>query len=70
VGDTEAAVLARHAGRIQVTAHPHDGPEGHYLTVRLPGDTLRLLILETDGKRVTSYRVGRRPAVEWVEGCS
>jgi hypothetical protein len=70
VGDTEAAVLARHAGRVQVTAHPYDGPEGHYLTVRLPGDTLRLLILETDGKRVTSYRVGRRPAVEWVEGCS
>ena len=28
------------------------------------------IVFETDGQRLTAYRSGRRPAVEYVEGCS
>ena len=35
-----------------------------------PADTTRRLVFETDGARVLRYRAGRRPEVEWVEGCS
>jgi hypothetical protein len=28
------------------------------------------IVFETDGKRVTMFRAGRLPEVEWVEGCS
>jgi len=70
VGDTEARVLALYGPRARVTPHPYDGPEGHYVTVSVPGDTTRLLIFETDGRVVTSFRAGRRPAVEYIEGCA
>lgn len=70
VGDTEASVLARYRGRVAVTPHAYTGPQGHYLTVTPPGDTLHRIIFETDGAVVKNYRVGRRPQVEWVEGCS
>ncbi len=70
VGDSEVMVLARHAGRVLVEPHKYTGPEGHYLIVTAPGDTLHRLVFETDGERVTEYRAGLRPYVEWVEGCS
>jgi hypothetical protein len=70
VGDREADVLARHAGHVSVSPHKYTGPTGHYLTVTAPDDTLHALVFETDGERVTTYRAGRRPEVEWVEGCS
>jgi hypothetical protein len=70
VGDAEQAVLARHAGHVSVEPHKYTGPEGHYLIVTAPHDTLHRLVFETDGKRVTSYRAGLRPYVDWVEGCS
>jgi len=44
-------------------------PEGHYLIVRSP-DGSRAIIFDTDGKKVTAFRVGRMPEVEWVEGCN
>lgn len=70
VGDSESAVLARHAGHVRVEPHKYTGPEGHYLIVTTPDDTLHRLVFETDGQRVTTYRAGLRPYVEWVEGCS
>ena len=70
VGDSEASVLERYRGRITVEPHKYTGPEGHYLVVTSPGDTLHRIIFETDGQRVTGYRAGRRPAVEFVEGCA
>ncbi len=70
VGDSERAVLTRHAGHVRVEPHKYTGPEGHYLIVTTPGDTLHRLVLETDGQRVTTYRAGLRPYVDWVEGCS
>jgi len=70
VGDSEAAVLARHAGQVRVEPHKYTGPEGHYLIVTSQDDTLHRLVFETDGQRVTSYRAGLRPYVDWVERCS
>ena len=70
VGDSEASVLERYRGRVTVEPHKYTGPEGHYLVVIPPGDTLFRIIFETDGQRVTGYRAGRRPAVEFVEGCA
>jgi hypothetical protein len=70
VGDSEKSVLDLYAGRVSVQPHKYTGPVGHYLVVRAPGDSMYALIFETDGKRVTNYRAGRRPAVELVEGCA
>ena len=69
IGDPEARVLELYRGR--VTTQPHKYVSGgHYLVVDSPADTALRLVFETDGKRVTSYRVGRTPEVMWVEGCS
>lgn len=70
VGDPEAAVLKLYEGRVAVTPHKYSGPQGHYLTVTPPGDSLHRIVFETDGATVQNYRVGRLPEVEWVEGCS
>jgi len=41
----------------------------HNLIVVSPNDTLRRMIFTTDGKTVRGYRIGRRPEVDFVEGC-
>ena len=68
VGDTEASVLERYNGRIRTT--PHKYTDGHYLTVAALPDSTHLIVFETDGRLVLRYRAGRRPAVEYVEGCA
>lgn len=71
IGDTEAKIKSLYAGQIQVTPHKYV-EKGHYLTF-VPKDATDKnyrLIFETDGKRVTRYRSGKLPEVEWVEGCS
>jgi hypothetical protein len=70
VGDTEARILELYRGRVEVQPHKYTGPVGHYLVVRVPRDTLRLIIFETDGQKVLNYRAGFRPAVEFIEGCA
>lgn len=70
VGDTEARISALYPGRVQTG--PHKYVDGHYLVVRrgAGADSVHRLVFETDGQRVTRYRSGRIPEVEWVEGCS
>ena len=51
-----------------MSQHPYDD-NGHYLRIDLKG-TKYSMILETDGKRVTSYRVGKSEEVGYIEGCS
>jgi hypothetical protein len=70
VGDTEARINALYPSRVQTG--PHKYVDGHYLVVRrgADADSLYRLVFETDGQRVTRYRGGRVPEVEWVEGCS
>jgi hypothetical protein len=73
VGSTETDVQRAYPGQIAVEPHPYDFDGTlHYLvfTPRNPGDADRLLIFETDGNAVTSYRAGAREAVELVDGCS
>jgi hypothetical protein len=69
IGDPESRVQELYRGRVKTEPHKYvEG--GHYLIVASPSDTTRQLVFETDGKKVTSYRVGRTPEVRWVEGCS
>ena len=72
IGSTEEEVKALYPGRIEVQEHPYTGPEGHYLIYvpRDPVDSTFRIIFETDGHKVTTYRAGRRPAVQYIEGCS
>lgn len=67
IGDSEETVKRLYRGKVKVT--PHKYVEGHYLEVA-SADGHSALIFETDGKLVTSYRVGRLPEVRWIEGCS
>lgn len=71
IGQTEAEAQRRYGNRLRVT--PHDfSIGGHYLTL-VPADRADAgyrLVLETDGRRVTSMRAGRLPEVEFTEGCS
>lgn len=69
VGDSEDRIKSLYAGR--VTVGPHKYTDGHYLTVTpaSPADSAFRIVFETDGKRVTRYRAGKRPQVEYVEGC-
>jgi hypothetical protein len=71
VGSSEAEVKRVYAGRIAVEPAPYN-PSGHYLTYRPTGASQadRLLIFETDGRVVTSYRAGQREAVQLIEGCA
>jgi hypothetical protein len=71
IGTSESRLLGMYAGRVRVEPHPYSGPEWHYVIVdRAVGDTTHALVFETDGQRVTRFRGGLRPAVEWIEGCA
>jgi hypothetical protein len=71
IGDTEARIKSLYPGQIQVTPHKYV-EKGHYLTFvpKDDADKNYRVIFETDGSRVTRYRSGKLPEVEWVEGCS
>lgn len=68
IGDSEARIAQLYGARLVTQPHKYE-PAGHYLIVTDASDTLRRLVFETNGKTVTSYRVGRRPAVDYVEAC-
>ena len=68
VGDSEQRIQSLYAGRVTVTPHKYE--DGKYLTVNTVGDSSLAIVFETSKGRVTRYRAGRRPAVEYVEGCS
>ena len=73
VGATEAQVKEAYSGKggsYTVGPHPYVGPEGHYLTYDADGKGGDLLIFETDGKKVTSFRAGEETSVQAIEGCA
>ncbi len=73
IGDPESRIKALYPGQIKVSPHKYTGNTGgHYLTFVPKDESDRnfRLIFETDGKRVTSFRSGKLPEVEYVEGCS
>ena len=70
VGDSEARIMSLYSGRVKV--QPHKYTSGHYLVVTPANraDSAFRIVFETDGSKVVRYRSGRRPAVEYVEGCA
>jgi hypothetical protein len=70
IGDSTDRIRSLYAGR--VTASPHKYTAGQYLTVApaSPADGGFRLVFETEGGRVTRYRSGKVPQVQYVEGCS
>jgi hypothetical protein len=70
VGDTSSRVTESYAGRVTVTPHKYV-QGGQYLSVRpaSPQDSTRRIVFETERGRVTRFRSGRLPEVEWVERC-
>lgn len=70
VGDSESRVLELYGARARIEPHKYTYPDGHYVVITPPGDTLHRIIFETFKGLVTTYRAGRVPAVQLVEGCS
>jgi hypothetical protein len=70
VGDTTTRVTDAYAGRVTATPHKYV-PGGQYLSVRptSPADSAYRIVFETENGRVTRFRSGRVPEVEWVERC-
>jgi len=69
IGDTEERILQLYPAARRM---PHKYTAGQYL-IALPGapaDTVHRYVFETDGTRVTMFRAGVYPQVEYVEGCS
>jgi len=70
VGDKAAKVEQLYQGSVTSMPAKYD-PRGKYLVVKAGADSTRRIVFETDSTtRITRYRVGREPEVEWVEGCS
>lgn len=68
MGDTEGQVEAAYPN---VVVQPHKYTGGRYLIVNNPADTMIALVFETDSNgNVTQCRLGAKPVVQWVEGCS
>ena len=57
-----------------IEAQPHKYTDGEYLRIKDPAGGKAMLIFETDGKqddaKVTEWRVGLPPQVDYIEGCS
>jgi hypothetical protein len=68
IGDAEARIFELYPG---LRKGPHKYTAGSYLVVlpRAPADTLHRYVFETDGTRVTRFRAGLFPPVEYVEAC-
>src|SRR5687768_14371441 len=68
VGDSEQRISELY-GPVTVEFHKYR-PDGRNLIVSDPADSMLRIIFETDSGRVVRYRAGRRPPVDYVEGCS
>ena len=71
VGDSEERIKRLYTGHITVEPHFYDH-DGHYLTYSpdTSADRGYGMVFETDGTKVTSFRVGTLAAIALVEGCS
>jgi hypothetical protein len=72
VGDTEARILELYGPQIKVIQH-HYPPAGAHYMIFTPTDAADVdyrMLFETDGAKVTQFRVGLEEAVGQVEGCA
>lgn len=68
-GMTEAQIEAAYPGRVATSPH-HYVEGGKYLRVKAD-DGKGVLVFETDAAgKVTEWRAGLAPQVDWIEGCS
>lgn len=69
IGDAESQIQTLYPGR--VTVRPHKYTKGHYLVVKpaTATDSAFRIVFETDGNKVTKYRSGKQPQVNYVERC-
>jgi hypothetical protein len=69
IGISEDSLLKLYHKRFAIGAHKYTN--GHYIVIRpeVPTDSFRIVFETGDGK-VTTFRSGLEPQVEWVEGCS
>jgi hypothetical protein len=67
IGDTEAKINSVYSGRVK--SGPAKYGNGHTLVVTPKNGSDYRIVFETDGSKVTKFRSGREPAVEYVEGC-
>jgi hypothetical protein len=67
IGDTEERIRELYGERVEV--RPHKYTDGRYLIITPADVASHRLVFETDQGRVTAYRAGVLPQVEWVEGC-
>jgi hypothetical protein len=73
IGDSESRIRKLYSGQIEATRHPYTGRNGgKYLTFypKDQEDRDYRLIFETYNGKVKTYRGGRVPAVEAIEGCA
>jgi hypothetical protein len=70
VGDSSVRVSQAYVGRATTAPHKYVAG-GQYFTVRpiSPEDSTFRIVFETENGRVTRFRSGRIPEVEWVERC-
>ena len=71
IGDSESKIKSLYPKQIRVEAHEYDA-KGHYL-IFVPKDSRDKnysVIFETDGKKVTRWRAGKLPEVQFIEGCA
>lgn len=66
VGSSLARVQAMHPG-IRIMPHKYDD-KGHYLILDST-DGSAAVLFEVSGGKVTHVRAGKKPSVEYVEGC-
>jgi len=75
IGDTEDRIFSLYPSQIKATPHHYVGSppqNGKYLTF-IPKDAADKnyrIIFETSKNRVTSFRSGQLPQVEYIEGCA
>ncbi|WP_396616624.1 hypothetical protein ACHZ97_03030 [Lysobacter soli] len=70
IGMTTQDIQRLYAGHVQMQNHKYvEG--GHYLRIPNPGGGSGVVLFETDADgRVTAWRIGEPPQVDYVEGCS
>ena len=71
VGMSKAQIAALYAG---IEEEPHKYTDGQYLRIKDAAGGNGVLLFETDGKgdaaKVSEWRIGVPPQVDYVEGCS
>ncbi|MEG5036293.1 hypothetical protein [Microcoleus sp. AT3-D2] len=75
IGNIQEQIIKLYPGQIKITPHHYVGAppqNGKYLTFvpKDAADKNYRIVFETSSNRVTRFRSGKLPEVEYIEGCS